>query len=172
MAKNGTGRTISALYLCVDYRQTWENLSLPERLDRVLDQVEWIIFQASLRGVIVGAKSLVAVIEAKRSMSYGSATENLFAADKAIFDEVTLLGGWKKYNHKNIFSESVLAYICWFAIGQTKLFLTTGSCKMNFDLVYYNYMKPLGSMRQQSPILVRLKEDNDESTLGSIDSDC
>lgn len=155
----------------MDYRQTWDRLSLPEQLDRVLEQIEWIIFQASLRGVVVGEKSLVAVIEAKRSVSYWLATENLFVTERDAFDDVTLLGGWKNYNHKNIFGESALAYMCWFTIGQIQLFFSTGSCDMNFDLVCRTYMKPLGSMRQQSPIIVRLKENSVDSTLGGIDSD-
>lgn len=106
-----------------EYEQAWSLLSHDQRLDICFRQVMWTIFQATLSGLMVDSRSIVALAETRRFMSGAGSKSRLSETIKEANDAFEENGGWTVVLNKikpDQLTANRLAYICWWMAIDTR----------------------------------------------------
>lgn len=97
--------------------QDWKRLSTEQRANAIIKQVEWLVFQASMRGLDIDRRSLCAVLETKRSMLCGKATRQILNVKWAAYDVFQEEGGMANLKRTDALREVLdscsLAFVCY-----------------------------------------------------------
>ena len=128
--------------------ERWNQLSREEKLALQLRQVEWVLFQASIKGMILTPGSLGAVVESRRALCIKRSTHrlgNAMSTAKKAFDGA---GGWETLWEQKEINKQTLSFACYYLARGVLLYID-GSITDDLTLVdmttyYLRSLGPLG----------------------------
>lgn len=131
-------------------KRSSRELPKEEILMACLRQTEWMLFQASMRGLVADKRSIEAVIESKRRLFGENTTGNLYDAMIEAIDALDKEGGSKEVKKQKTLTGCLLAYTCF---------------RLAWDAFYWDsraipsvYMRSLGNLKSKSPLAGWLRE--------------
>lgn len=146
--------------------KVWGKLSQEEQIDILLEQAEWVIFQAFMLGLRPEEGSVSAVAEAKRLRSSGKSLDRL-----SFLTEVAYEAYWENDNSDDegafeYLNKCTLAYICYKASWDTECVYSGIESPRRHDThdMIETYLSTLGSLQEESP-LFKMMEEKGETVL-------
>lgn len=137
----------------------WNRLPSREKISFLLMQGEWIVFQALEHGVAVDNRSIVALVEAKRSMLAKRKTKDLVSAVTGAEDAWRDAGGgFSPYTMRETLNSRTFTYMCYDISYYTRDYVDKESKNPKLGLLYVRdaFLTPFGNLQHQSPIAKRL----------------
>lgn len=127
----------------------WQSLSIHEKLSILLEQVEWIVFVAIKNGIVIGERSMDAVLESRRAVSGCSWKEAIEVAEENAWDA---LNNSRFELPRNEIDKEFLLHVCWsIAIDMRWLYEQDTAQKLSGDYVASTYLHT-EEERNQSPL--------------------
>ena len=153
----------------MNIKNKWEQTQRDRRIELLVRQAEWVLFQAMISGIDVDQRSVSAVGVARRIGVVDTTKADLdrWNVETGVFRAYAVFAENGDYNmlyrlqaqKSGLLTQCAVAYISW--ITPIAIFLENRGARWSFTMdIVKNLLSPVGDIKKVSPITKWLGEEN------------